>query len=108
MPIPIPLDQIEIAHCGSPTSHLKPDMTPARIITCDGITQSEFGALAAIGDLVEGHFHGPDWIDPNPIIGPTSAITFVTGRACARVGDRTQCGAVILPDERGNPVTFTV
>jgi uncharacterized Zn-binding protein involved in type VI secretion len=103
---PFPL-QVKMAHCGSPTSHQKADGSPARIITCDGITESKpFGGIAACGDLVEPHPHGDDFHPANPII-TCSTRTFVSNRGAARVGDVCECGAVILPDTPDVGVSYT-
>ncbi len=96
-----------MAHCGSPTSHFKSPGVPARIITCDGLTITDpFGGIAACGDLVEPHPHGHDFHPANPII-TCSTRTFVNARGAARVGDITECGAVILPDPPPEGVAFT-
>lgn len=98
---------IEHTHCGSPTSHLKADGSPARIITCDDITRGggvglpgPGCGLSRIGDLVEGHPHGDDFHPPNPIVGPGSFLTFLSNdRRSSIVGDVLSCGAVVLPDD---------
>jgi hypothetical protein len=108
---------IEHTHCGSPTSHFKAPGVPARIITCDGITQGGGTGLpgpgcglSRIGDLVEAHFHGVNFIPPNPIQGPGSFLTFMSAIRASQVGDVCQCGAVVLPDDGqfcGNFKVFT-
>lgn len=95
----------EIAHCGSPTTHFKGG-EPARIITCCGLSQTPCGPMARLGDLVEGHMFGDEYHPPNPIV-EASGKTWCGDmsqpndlRPVARVGDKCQCGAVIMPEDR--------
>lgn len=95
----------EIAHCGSPTSHPKGG-GPARIITCCGLSQTPCGGMARLGDLVKGHMFGDEYHPPNPII-EASGVTWCGNmqqqndfKPVARVGDKCECGAVIMPEDR--------
>ena len=52
---------------------------------------------ARVGDLYGCPIHGP-----NPIV-TGSDLVYINSRKAARVGDRTQCGAIIVD---GSPDTF--
>lgn len=100
------LADIEHTHCGSPTTHFVAPGIPARIITCDGISQGGGAGLpgpgcglARVGDLVEAHPHGDDFHPINQITGPGSFLTTLSGIQASKVGDSCQCGAVVLPDD---------
>ncbi len=96
-PVPGPND-IEHTHCGSPTTHFLSPGVPARILTCDPVSSAGAGGiggpnlgLARIGDLVEGHPFGDDFHAPNPIVGPGSGLTSLSGGVPASiVGDVLQ------------------
>jgi uncharacterized Zn-binding protein involved in type VI secretion len=53
--------------------------------------------VARVGDIYDCPEHGP-----NPIVTGSNR-TFVNGKKAARVGDKTQCGAVITD---GSPQAF--
>lgn len=99
-------NDIEHTHCGSPTTHFVAPGVPARIITCDPVSQGGGAGLpgpgcglSRVGDLVEAHLHEEDPIPPNPIVGPGSFLTTLSGIPASKVGDVCACGAVVLPDD---------
>lgn len=78
----------KVARCGTRTDHGAEICTCSSLVFCDGI------GIAAVGYEVCPHIH-----QQNPI-ATGSEITFIDDddKPIARVGDRCQCGAVIVEE----------